>query len=247
MRIVAIKTEKILPAKKSILELLDKYLISVREKSILAITSKIIALCEGRVASKDEISKKKLIEKEAEYFIPPEESKYNISLTIKNGLLIPTAGIDESNVAGGYVLWPSNPQKTANNIRKYLCKRFSLDKVGVIITDSKTSPLRWGTTGIALAHSGFLALKNYIGKPDIFNKKLNVTKANITDALATATNVVMGEGNEQTPIAVIEDIPFVAFQKRNPTQKELDSLKISLEDDLYAPLLTSVNWRERGK
>ena len=183
-----------------------------------------------------------MIKKEAEYFISPEKHKYNITLTIKRGFLVPTAGIDESNGNGYYILWPKDPQKTANEIQKYLKEKFKLKKVGIIITDSRTMPLRWGTIGFALAHSGFRALNNYIGKPDIFGKLLRVTKANVIDGLASAVVVAIGEGNEQTPMAVIEEIPFVKFQNRNPTRQELKELSIPIEDDLYAPLLKSAKW-----
>ena len=97
-----------------------------------------------------------------------------------------------------------------------------------------------------LAHSGFSALNSYIGKPDIFGKPLKMTSASISDALGTAAVLVMGEGAEQTPLAVVEDIPFVKFLQRNPTKKELLKLKMPLEDDLYAPLLNAVKWRKGG-
>lgn len=247
MKIKVIKTDKIISNGESLYTILDRYLTALKEHSILAITSKIVSICEGRVIKIEDADKKQLISQEAELLLPQEESKYNITLTIKNNLLIPTAGIDESNGNGYYVLWPSAPQKTANNVRDYLCNRFSLKQVGVIITDSKTTPLRWGTTGVAIVHSGFSALNNYIGKPDIFGRELKVTKANIMDALAVVAVLIMGEGNEQTPLAVIENIPFVQFQDRNPTEEELDELKISLADDLYAPLLKAVKWRKGGK
>ena len=214
----------------------------VKERSIIAITSKIVSICEGRISRIGTVDKKELIEKEAEYFLPPEENKYNITLTIKGKLLIPTAGIDESNGNGYYVLWPENPQKTANGVRKYLCDRFSIREVGVIITDSRTTPLRWGTTGIAIAYSGFLALNDYIGKPDIFGRKLKIQKANVLDALAASAVLIMGEGGEQTPLAVIGDVPFVKFKNRNPSGKELKELHTGIEGDLYSPLLKSVKW-----
>lgn len=244
MKISAIRTEKIVPNGKVLFSVLDRHIKHFQEKSILAITSKIVSICEGRIAKIGDVDKKKLIKQEAEYFLPLEEDKYDITLTIKNNILIPNAGIDESNGNGYYVLWPSNPQKTANDVRKYLLDRFSLKNIGVIVTDSKTDPLRMGTTGICIAHSGFLALNNYIGQPDIFGWKLKVTKANIIDALAAAAVAVMGEGSEQTPLAIIEDIPFVKFQRRNPSKTELQGLKIDLEDDLYAPLLKGVKWEK---
>ena len=245
MRIKTIKTDKVISNGESLSTILDKYLTTFKEHSILAITSKIVSICEGRVIKIGDADKKQLISQEAELLLP-EESKYNITLTIKNNLLIPTAGIDESNGNGFYVLWPSDPQNTANKVRDYLRNRFSLKQVGVIITDSKTTPLRWGTTGVAIAHTGFSALNNYIGKPDIFGRALKVTKANIMDALAVTAVLIMGEGDEQTPLAVIKNIPLVQFQDRNPTEEELDELKISLDDDLYAPLLKAVKWKKGG-
>ncbi len=247
MKITAIKTEKIVPDKKNLFSILDQYIEGFREKSILAVTSKIVSICEGRAVPIAIADKQKLIEEEADLFLPPEENKYNITLAVKNNILAPSAGIDESNANGHLVLWPADPQKSANEIRKYLMRRFNVKRAGVIITDSKTTPLRWGTTGVAIAHSGFSALKNYIGRQDLFGRKLIVTKANMMDALAVAAVLVMGEGNEQTPIAVIEDIPFIKFQSRNPTKKELLDLQINIEEDLYAPILKSAKWRKGGK
>ena len=49
-----------------------------------------------------------------------------------------------------------------------------------------------------------------------------VTKVDVVNALASAAVLVMGEGAEQTPLAVISDVPFVEFQntlcgeKNNP-------------------------------
>ena len=246
MNITALKTNRIdSDNPPNLLSILQRYLQSFKEQSILAITSKIVAICEGRVIKIGQIDKLDLIHKEAEFYLRPDH-QYHISLTIKNNLLVPTAGIDESNGNGYYILWPKNPQKTANTVRSYLQNRFNLHKVGVVITDSKTTPLRWGTTGTALAHSGFAPLNNYIGTKDIFGRKLKVTYANIMDALAAGAVLVMGEGNEQTPLAVIQDVPFVKFQNRNPTNKELNNLKIDLKDDLYGSLLTSVPWK-KGK
>lgn len=172
--------------------------------------------------------------------------KYNITISIKNNLLIPTAGIDESNGDGYYILWPKNPQKSANLIRQHLRNKFKLKKLGVIITDSKTTPLRWGTTGTGIGYSGFDPLNNYIDTPDVFGRHLRVTKANILDGLAAAAVVVMGEGDERTPIAVIEDIPFVRFVDNDPTDTELGNLEISIDDDLYAPLIKNADWHKGG-
>lgn len=245
MKISTIKTHKITKADTSIFTVLDTYLSSFAEKSVLAVTSKIVAICEGSIVPVGDIEKNDLVQKEADFFLPPSGS-YHISFAIKNNILAPSAGIDESNGNEYYILWPKDSQKTANDIREYLVRRFGVQYAGVVITDSKSSPLRWGTSGFALAHSGFFALRDYVGSPDIFGRKLEHTKANIMDALACSAVVLMGEGDEQQPLAIVGDIPFVQFQDRNPVQEELDGLNIEKEDDLYAPFLTSVEW-EKGK
>lgn len=244
MIVTPIKTGVVRANEKSLFSLLDESVQNIKENSILVITSKVVSLCEGRVVDKKGVNKKQLAEEEAELFLPASENTYGFTLSIKHNMIIPSSGIDESNADGSYVLWPADPQKSANDVRTYVTKRFSFKNIGVIISDSKATPLRWGTTGAALSHSGFAALNDYIGTPDIFGRKLEVTKANVRDALAAAAVVVMGEGAEQTPIAVITDIPFVSFQHRNPTDDELVNLKISIDEDLYASILKRAPWKK---
>lgn len=246
MEIFAIKTHKITKKDTSIFSILDRYLPRLKERTIVAVTSKIVALCEGRVRDPKTIDKEKLIMQEAEYYLPRTSNKYNVMPTIKNGIIAFSSGVDESNANGLFVLWPLNPQKSANEIRSYLQKKFGVKNLGVIITDTTSMPLRRGQMGIMIGYSGFAALKSYIGKEDIFKSKLKMTKASVTDALAIASVLVMGEGKEQTPLAIIEDVPFVQFCSRNPSKKELAELHIALEDDLYAPLLKAMQWRKGG-
>ncbi len=247
MKITAIKTHKITVHDTDLLEIMERYLHEVSEGSIVAVTSKVVALCEGRVVKSDQADKESLIKKEAEFYLPRASSKYGVSLTITGGQLVATAGIDESNADGYFVLWPEDAQKSANAIRKYLQEKFQIKNLGVIITDSKTTPLRWGVTGTAIAYSGFKPLNDLIGTPDLFGRELKMTKVNILDGLAAAAVLVMGEGIEQTPLAIIEDTSFVQYSDENPSDEELASLKISIDDDIYAPLLTKVDWQKGEK
>jgi len=248
MRVHPIKTHPITTQDDALLAILDRYLTTFQDGAILAITSKIVSVCQGRVVPVGEADKQDLIEQEADYWLPPEANRYGVSLTIVDHVLIPMAGIDESNAAGHYILWPRDPQRVASQVRAYLSARFSLRQVGVIITDSKTTPLRWGVTGVAIAHSGFLAVNDLIGHPDLFGRPLHMTKVDVADALAAAAVLVMGEADEGTPLAMIGDLPFVAFQARDPTPEELAARWIDMEADLYAPLLQAAGWRrgERG-
>lgn len=246
MIITPIKTDKILAGKQSLVDLLDQYLLSFSEKSVLAITSKIVSLCEGRVIPIEGTTKEDLVEAESDYYLPATVSRYGYHFTITNHTLISMSGIDESNGNGDYILWPKDAQTTANEIRDYLTHRFKIKYAGVVIVDSTCTPLRLGTSGIALSFSGFRALNNYVGKPDLFGRPFTVSQANVAGGLAAAAVLVMGEGTERQPFVTITDLSFVEFQTQNPTKEELETLNISLEEDLFGPFLVSARW-EKGR
>lgn len=242
MTIAAIGTKPILVG-DGLPAILDQYTPELKEKSILVVTSKIVSICEGAVIKS--ANKHDLITREADRYLDvPLSQTYGVTITIKDHKLVANAGIDESNGNGYFILWPRNPFRSAANVWRFLRKKFSLNDLGVIITDSHVIPLQWGTRGRALAWCGIEPLKNYIGTPDIFGRHLHMTKASIVDGLAAAAVTVMGEGNEQTPLALITDVPFVSFTDRPPTKKEIDALTINPADDIYAPLLTCVQWKK---
>jgi putative folate metabolism gamma-glutamate ligase len=245
MIVKSIRTNKIKPGSIDLFTFLDNSIKELENGCIVAITSKIISLCENNVVPFNQLDKNKLIVQESNLYLPFDLSKYGHNFTVTENILIPVAGIDESNGNGNYVLWPKNAQKIANQVRIYFRNRFNLTKIGVIITDSTCHPLRRGTNGIILAHSGFSALNNYVGKPDLFGRPFSVSQADIANGLASAAVLQMGEGAECTPIAILSDLSFVKFHNHNPNKKEIENIKISIQDDLFAPFLTSVKW-EKG-
>ncbi len=243
-----IKTHTITIADKSLLVILDKYLKTFQDRSVLVITSKVVSICEGRVIDKKiGVERDDLVPQESEWYIPREYNKYGFCLSISRNTLIASGGIDESNADDKLVLWPEEPQKSANEVREYLVKRFGVKNAGVIIIDSHTTPLRWGVTGIGIAHSGFKALKKYIGMPDLFGRDFKVTNQNVMDGLSASAGVAMGEGAESTPLVMISDVPFVEFQNRNPSREELDHLAIDREEDVYWGILKFAPWKKGKK
>lgn len=244
MKITALKTHKITVQDTDITKILDQYLTNLQENSIIVVASKIIAITEGRVFQTSPEQLEVIIKKEADQYLPKEVNKYNLYITIKNNYLTFSSGIDESNVENGYVLWPKNPQDSANLIRKYLAERYRLKNIGVIITDMAALPLQRGVIGGAIAFSGFRPLNDLTGTPDLFDREFKYTRVGIFNGLAAAASVVMGEGAEQTPIGLIEDISFVNFVDRDPTPEELESTKIPLDEDLYGPMLKALDWEK---
>ena len=247
MQVQVIKTRKVTPECCTIFELLDEAITGLEEGNVVAVASKVVAICEGSVVPLEEADKDELIAEHASSYLPRSLSRYNVSFTITNGRLAPGAGIDESNAGGYFILWPKDVQRSANEIRAYLRQKYNLKNLGVVITDSTTRPMQWGTTGVALAHSGFKALHDYIGTLDLFGRPFEFHKNNIAQGLAAAAVLPMGEGAEQTPIAVVRDVPFVEFQDHDPTEKELKSLEIAPEDDLYAPFFQNAPWQPGKK
>ncbi len=203
----------------------------LKEKSVLAVTSKIISLAEGRTVHKQKISKQDLVRREADYYLA--ETAYGSHLTVKHGHLAPSAGIDESNSEEGkYILYPADPFASAEKTVKAIKQQCSLKEFAVVITDSRTLPLRRGVVGSALAYSGFKGLKSLIGQKDLFGRPLRMTAINLADALAVTAVLLMGEGAEQCPLAVMYDAPVV-FTNSPVAPKELS---IPVSEDLYRPL-----------
>ena len=234
MQFIPIKTRKLNPPQDNLYPIFDQYLPKLKNGDVLFITSKVLGIHQGRTVKIGAVDKKKLIYDEADAVaLGPVYKNNQFYLTIKNHTLIPTAGIDESNGNGYYILWPHNTQKLLKEIWQFLRKKYKLKNLGVIATDSHSIPLRWGTQGISTGFFGFNPLLDYRGKKDIFGKKLKYTQSNIADSLSAMAVLLMGEGKEQTPIVVLRDAGFIKFIGKDLHHK----LVIDPNHDIYAPLL----------
>src|SRR5947207_2534906 len=114
MIVHAIKT-RIFDEGDDLIAFTTKAIKKVQENSVIVITSKIVALAEKRTAVIETIkTKENLILKEADFAVP---TKY-VWLTIKDNMVMASAGIDESNANGKLILLPKDSFKAARNIRK---------------------------------------------------------------------------------------------------------------------------------
>ena len=241
-----IRTAKITAGSGTILEVLDQALQKLPERSVLAVTSKLVSLCEGRVKPISGTSLPALVRAEAEWYMPAARAQHGYTFTIANNMLTPNSGIDESNADGLYVLWPKDPWASANAIRTYLKKRFGVKEVAVIITDSNFLPLRWGSIGLALSYSGLEPVRSYAEEVDLFGRPLKLSRLNVLDCLATTAVLMMGEGAEQTPMALITDAPHLTFVSSDPTPDEIKLRYTPPSEDSFGALLSAVEWRPGG-
>lgn len=226
MRINPVKTEIFHPG-EDLARFIARYIKGLSNGSILAVSSKMVALAEGRTAPLQK--REQLIRKESRRAIKTKHTW----LTEKDGLLMASAGIDESNANGKIVLLPKDSFASARKLRSSLLQNYKIKKLGVVITDSRIFPLRAGVTGAALGYAGFKGLRDYRGQRDVFGRKLTMTQTNVADSLATAAALVMGEGKERQPLAVIEGAP-VEFTDRAPRRSEM---AIRQSEDMFEPLL----------
>lgn len=192
----------------------------IRDGDVLVVSSKFVAISEGRVVKLGSVRPgTKAKELALLYRMDPRlcelvlrESDELIGgipgfiLTSRDGLLTPNAGIDKSNVKhGAVVLYPRRPEVSAWRIREAL--RFSRGvSVAVVICDSRLSPTRRGTTGVAVAASGIEAVVDMRGRVDLFGNVLKVTAQGLADDLSSAAEVLMGESDESAPIVIVRGL-----------------------------------------
>ncbi len=227
MKIKAIKTAIFQP-NENLLRFIGRHISHLTEGDILIATSKIVALSEGRFQEKtDRAGKEKIIRAESQFALPTKWAY----LTIKDGVVMASAGVDESNGNGQIILLPRDSFRSARKIRIYLQRRFKLRRLGVIITDSRTAPLRAGITGVALGYAGFKGIKDYRRTLDIFGRPFHFSRVDMADSLATAAVLCMGEGAERQPLAVIS-APPVEYAERTSRNE----LRIDIKEDMYGPL-----------
>jgi len=243
----------VLEAGDDLLKIITQTLPKLEENSFLVVTSKVVALWENRVVRKHAShgqgsveEKYQLVVAEAEKYLPAYISKYQMMLTIKGGCLAVNAGIDESNINHHYyVLLPSDPFASAEKIWRFCRQQYQLKNLGVIITDSRSAPLKWGRFGTSLGHCGFKAIKDQVGVPDLFGVPLKMTQINLAESIAQAAVLMMGEANESQPLATVSGLPGVEFVDKSPDEVERQSVTIEIEDDIYEPLLNSVDWQSK--
>lgn len=213
------------------------------ENDIVVVSSKYVAISEGAVIKIDTVkasSEAKVIaeryqmdEELAEVVLREAEEVYGgipgFLLCKKNGMLCPNAGIDRSNIPKGYaVLYPPKPFESAERLRLKFLNKNGLNTF-VVFSDSRLMPARLGTTGIAIAISGFEPVIDLRGEQDLFGNVLRVTMRAVGDGLASMAVTLMGESRESTPVIVIRGFHLKASDRKMAWQ----DLAIDPQADIY--------------
>jgi coenzyme F420-0:L-glutamate ligase len=200
---------------------LAKNRVHLKTRDVVAVSSKIVGIAEKRIRYLENVkpgSKAKSLARkysltaafaqavldEAEMVVGGVEGAL---LTVKNGDAVANAGIDRKNAPeGAVVLWPRNADLSAKNIRRSILRK-SGKNVGVVIVDSRVSPLRMGTTGFAIGCAGFEPIEDIRGRVDLYGRRIEITVRAIADGIAGAAQLVMGEAADRIPFAIVRDAP----------------------------------------
>lgn len=211
--------------------------LTIKDGDIIVLAESAVATAEGRVVDlMTVIPGREAQELGEKYAVDPREMELVLQecdeilggvpgavLTITRGNMSPNAGIDGSNAPEGcVVLLPEDPAASAARIRCQLQKAFGC-RLGIIVGDSRTQPMRLGCVGIALGCSGLRPVEDARGSKDLFGKELTITSKATADNLMSAAQLIMGEAGESIPAVVVrgnssvlvdEDVGIPVFTKK---------------------------------
>ena len=105
------------------------------------------------------------------------------------------------------LLLPSDPDASAAALHRTLEARFGC-RLAVVISDSVGRAWRHGVAGIAVGAAGLPSLVDLRGAPDLFGEPLKVTLAGFADQIASAANLVAGEGGEGVPAVHVRGLAW---------------------------------------
>jgi len=132
----------------------------------------------------------------------------------RSGHVMANSGVDRSNVGHtsddeAVLLLPRDPDASAAAIHRSLQARFGC-RLAVVVSDSVGRAWRNGVAGIAIGAAGLPSLTDRRGDPDLFGVLLKVTLTGFADQIASAANLVAGEGAEGVPAVHVRGLRWSA-------------------------------------
>jgi len=204
---------------------------SLQDGDIIVITSKVVAKCEGRVVTGAH-DREDAIMGEAKRVVATKTHARGVTTIVEThtGLILAAAGIDASNTEPGtLVLLPVDPDHSARAIRERITVVTGIN-VGVVITDTLGRAWRLGVTDHAIGAAGITVLDDLTGKPDAFNRTLEMTVVAVADEIAAASELVRPK-DSLTPFALIRGLAHLVTQEHGPGAR---AIVRPTEEDLFS-------------
>jgi coenzyme F420-0:L-glutamate ligase len=230
-----------------VLRTLQKHEFQLHHGDIICVASKVVSVAERRIVylKQKRVSntarrlavKYSMNQQLAQIVLEQADSIWGgvrgFLLTVKQGILTANAGVDVKNSPiGTATLWPAHPNNSASGLRASLIRDGNAT-IGVVIVDSRVTPLRLGTIGVAIGLSGFHTIRDERGKRDLYGRRVMFTQSNLVDDLACAAHLVMGERDERKGLVVIRDAP-VMMTNTVPGKLVLDARKCLIGSSLLS-------------
>jgi len=207
-----------------ICEAAEKQGTRIQEGDIIVITHIIVSRAEGNVVNLDSVVPSDFAKAFAQQFnkdpalveVILRESRGIVRMgegklitETRHGLVCANSGVDQSNVPGerNVALLPKNPDRSAQEIRRKI-RRLTGKDVAIVISDTHGRPLREGEINIAIGVAGINPIRDRRREKDLFGYVLRVKRTAIADELSSAAELVIGQGNEGVPVAVIRGYPY---------------------------------------
>jgi coenzyme F420-0:L-glutamate ligase/coenzyme F420-1:gamma-L-glutamate ligase len=107
-------------------------------------------------------------------------------------------------------------------------------RIAVIVADTYSRPLRVGQVEFAIGISGIEPIVDYRGHQDLFGYELRYKFVALADEVAAAAELVMGQGTEQIPVAVVRGLTRLV---RNESERISRKLHLGKRRDLFSKIL----------
>lgn len=219
--------------------------VGIKTRDVLVVGQKAVSKSEGRVANLDNVKPSKrafllakktgkrpefveLVLRDSKRVLRADADAFIV--TTKDGATCMNGGVDKSNVEGDtmYALLPHDPDESARKLRLKI-SRLTGKRIGVIITDTRSRPFRRGQVEEMIGIAGLSPVVDYRGQNDLFGYQLRFKNVGIGDELASAAELVMGQGREATPAAIIRGLRRVVFQDRASSR----NVAVNRREDLF--------------
>ncbi len=244
MEITPFQVATLVPPKDDLLGKIQASSLTLEEHDVIALSSKVVGIMEGRCVPSEGVHPDSLITQEAEEYLERSETPGGFVMhTITNGILIPNAGTDP--FGGHYVLWPKDPKKSAQDLLQWFKETYKREHLYLVITDSRSVFLRRGVVGMAVAWAGFEPLYDNRSREDLLGFPTSGSQTNVPDSLAAAAVFMMGEANEGTPLVRLRGVPYIS-EKSVARKADANSFEFSIDEDIFAPFLGRAPWKKGG-
>ncbi len=228
-----------------IVETAEKLKVGVKDRDVFVIGQKVVSKSEGQLLDLSSVNPShraielarrtrrnpsfvELVLRNTSKVVRADKSA--LIVRTKQGWTCLNAGVDKSNVEGPstFALLPNDPDASARRLRAAIRQKTG-KIVGVIITDTHSRPFRLGQVEETIGIAGMSPFVDYRGSTDLFGYELRFKNVAVADELAGAAELVMGQGCEATPAAIVRGLGRVRFQERARSS----DLVVSRREDLF--------------